>query len=76
MHDALLAGSAFGFVIGLCHAAALWRAPIRYPEEAAFTRARYALWTVALWTLFGSYVLWLWLPACAAYAWFRWRGRA
>lgn len=76
MNDALLAGAVFGFVLGVLHATALWRAPLRFPGATPATRLRYVAWTIALWTLFGSYVLWLWAPACVAYAWVVWRRRA
>lgn len=64
--ELLLVGSALGAVIGLLHAGFVCRE--RLSAGAGRGRALYyALWTLALWTLFGSYVLVLWLVAVALY---------
>jgi len=59
-------GSVCGAILGLLHAFYLYRQiAARYARAGAFgVNVRglyYSIWTVALWTLFGSYVLALWL---------------
>ena len=59
-------GSAVGAVLGLLHAIHLYR---QIAERAAVAGATglngrglyYGIWTFALWTIFGSYVLAFWL---------------
>ena len=61
--DAFLwTGSALGAVLGLLHAVYLYRR--RAGRGVAGVRATalyHGLWTFALWTLFGSYVLAFWI---------------
>lgn len=69
MNSGLMAGVLFGAAVGVVHACAVFAAQVRYgarptqaPVPAVFLRAAwFALWTFALWVLFGSYVLLLWL---------------
>lgn len=75
MNTAILIGSAFGAGIGLIHAAGIARRLSARSEFAspAFSPSGiraplyYALWTLLLWTVFGSYVFYLWLIACGAF---------
>lgn len=76
MNSLLLLGISFGSLAGLAHAYGLLRARRRRavsPDAAGdgdlYSSAPYvALWTLALWVLFGSYVLALWGLATLAYA--------
>ena len=59
-------GSAFGATLGLLHALYLYRQiAARYSTADATGVNRrglyYGIWTFALWTIFGSYVLAFWL---------------
>jgi hypothetical protein len=59
-------GSAFGATLGLLHALYLYRQiAARYSTAGAIGVNRrglyYGIWTFALWTIFGSYVLAFWL---------------
>ena len=84
MNTAILIGSAFGAGAGLIHAVELAR---RLSARADFSDPSFALrgmlmplyyglWTLLLWTVFGSYVLYLWLTACGVFGahllWRRW----
>lgn len=75
MNTAILIGSAVGAGAGLIHAAGLTR---QLSARADFAHSKFALgriltpfyygfWTLLLWTVFGSYVLYLWLAACGVY---------
>lgn len=67
MGDVFLLGSLLGAVAGLVHAGA----NLLHERKAgplALPAAWRALWTVALWTLFGTYLLLSWLAASAVYA--------
>ena len=65
----LWAGSFVGLVFGLMHALYVYRLVMAEgPADAAPSQARamyYAIWTLGLWALFGSYVLVLWLVGAA-----------
>ena len=69
-------GSGLGLAIGLWHAAHLYRTHLqRAAAGGAGSRANghgaaiyRGLWTVALWTLFGSYLLIFWVIGAAAFA--------
>ena len=68
MDQALQFGLLFGALAGSVHALHLYRQIRREPhavsDDVQRKRAAYfALWTLALWLLFGSYVLYLWLIA-------------
>ena len=76
MNSLLLVGIGLGMFAGLLHAYGLLRArrrravsPDASGEEDLYSSAPYvALWVVALWMLFGTYVLVLWGVATLAYA--------
>ncbi|NNL86580.1 MAG: hypothetical protein HKP27_13055 [Myxococcales bacterium] len=59
-------GTVVGGAIGLAHAAYLWRVTTKggAGRGLAFYRG---VWAIALWTLFGSYVLMLWIIGAIAY---------
>ena len=61
----LWAGTLAGVVFGLIHAFYVYRLILAEgPTDAAPNHARagyYALWTLGLWFLFGTYMLVLWL---------------
>jgi len=66
MAQFLLLGSLLGFVLGSAHAVYLYREitarRLTTGGNASNARAAcYGVWTLALWTLFGAYVLTLWL---------------
>ncbi len=70
MVTALLIGSLFGGTVGLAHAGYVFKslATPQSPARHTAGRARavyFSLWTFALWVLFGTYVLSLWLLAIA-----------
>ena len=75
MNSAILIGGAFGAGIGLVHAIGLARRLVARSDFASpgfspsgiWTPLYYGLWTLLLWTVFGSYVLYLWLIACGAF---------
>lgn len=84
MNSAILIGSVLGAGIGLFHATGLARrlaarsdfASPGFSLSGIGTALYYGLWTLVLWTMFGSYVLYLWLIACGAFGahrlWRRW----
>ena len=65
------AGSVIGALLGLAHAAYVYRIVANGgPAGAIPNRAHgfyFALWTLGLWILFGSYVLILWLIGVVPY---------
>lgn len=75
MNTAILIGSALGAGIGLIHAAGLARrlyarsdfALPGFALSGIWTPLYFGLWTLLLWTVFGSYVFCLWLIACGIY---------
>jgi hypothetical protein len=77
MPSVLWAGTVVGAILGLLHAGYVYRLVSVPGGAVAHARAGYyAAWTLALWLLFGTYVLVLWLVAAVAYAIarpFRWR---
>jgi hypothetical protein len=70
MNTWILIGLGFGALAGTAHAYTLLRARRSRPRTPGEqeSSASIALWTVGLWTLFGTYVLTLWVLAMAAYA--------
>ncbi len=61
-------GSLLGVVIGALHAVYLYRQHVaRTPADQA-GEVYFGLWALGLWTLFGSYVLVLWIIGVVAYA--------
>ena len=78
MSTALIVGSAVGAVMGLVHGWGVYKARIgaASPPSGNTTAPRmraayHALWTLALWVLFGSYVFYLWLIGVVLYAGYR-----
>lgn len=74
MDTALLVGSVFGAFVGIAHACAIFRTqrarnnnPKRSQHNVKVSTLYYVVWTVALWVLFGSYVLYLWAVASVVY---------
>ena len=69
------AGSAVGVLLGLAHAAYVYRVVAHgVPVGAEPNHARgiyFALWTFGLWLLFSSYVLILWLIGVLLYTIFK-----
>ena len=65
MDTLLVIGTVLGAAIGFAHAAYLWRSAAREGDAGVLTLYRGA-WAIALWTLFGSYVLLLWLIGAIA----------
>ena len=70
-------GTIIGAILGLLHGGYVYRVLSIPSGAAAHGRAGYyAVWTLALWILFGTYVLVLWLISVVDYAIarpFRWR---
>ena len=74
MDTALFVGSVFGAFVGIVHACAIFRTlrartknPKRNQHRVKVPTFYYVVWTVALWVLFGSYVLYLWAAASVVY---------
>lgn len=60
-------GTAIGFVVGTLHACSIFRQ--RLAQGAGMPKAVYfAVWTLALWSLFGAYVLAFWVLGAAGIA--------
>lgn len=64
-----LVGAAAGAIVGCAHAIDIYRRCERMPTAGGLcghARAAYhALWTLALWVVFGAYVLIVWLIGMA-----------
>jgi len=77
MNSVFWAGTLVGAVVGLLHAGYVYRVVSVQGGAAVHARAGYyALWTLSLWLLFGTYVLVLWIISVLAYTIarpFRWR---
>ena len=57
-------GTAFGFAIGLLHAIQIVATGSQDTSpDRLFARIYRAIWSIGLWTLFGAYLLVLWLIA-------------
>jgi len=75
MTNALIVGSSVGVIIGLLHAWSVYtRRVSAFPEKVAArpvavraSAAYFALWTIFLWVLFGSYVFYLWVISVVLY---------
>jgi hypothetical protein len=72
MNGFLWLGSALGAILGMLHGTYLYRQQAAWALASGTTggRARglyYGLWAFALWTLFGAYVLTLWVLGSIAY---------
>ncbi len=68
----LWAGSALGAVLGFIHGIHLFRQQAartahRGPIHSMAIGLYYGVWTFALWTLFGAYVLGFWILGSAGY---------
>lgn len=76
MANALIIGSVVGAIIGLIHAGYVYiqqtaEFPERLAEHPVAVRVRaayFALWTIFLWVLLGSYVFYLWVVSVVIYA--------
>lgn len=60
MSALLWIGSGLGSVCGLCHAVYLWRNAVESTGRRQAVLYR-GVWAVGLWTLFGAYLLVLWV---------------
>lgn len=67
MHPFLVAGTALGAACGIFHAVSIWRQRRRDGADEA-SAAWFAAWTLALWTLFGAYLLAFWVIGLAGMA--------
>jgi hypothetical protein len=72
MSEYLLLGSVVGAVLGLTHGISVYRQIAARNSTGigpggSLQGLYYALWTFALWTLFGSYVLVFWLLGALGY---------
>lgn len=83
MNTIVWIGSLLGLVIGSLHAVHLYRRRVADARESAaggatadlatahLEGAYYGLWALALWVIFGTYVLVLWVIGAVAYSIFR-----
>jgi hypothetical protein len=62
----LWGGTLFGAAIGLAHAVYLWRVSLQEADSRSTAVYRGA-WAIGLWTIFGTYVLVLWIVGVIAY---------
>ena len=62
----LWVGTILGAGVGVAHAVYLWRASLQESESRSMAIYRGA-WAIGLWTLFGTYVLVLWIVGVIAY---------
>ena len=72
MANFLWLGSAFGAIFGMLHGIYLYRQQAACALASGTTGGKaiglyYGLWAFALWTLFGAYVLALWVLGSIAY---------
>lgn len=72
MSEFLLLGSALGGIIGIAHAVSVFRQIAARNATGCgpcgvLLALCYALWTVALWTIFGAYVLAFWILGVIGY---------
>ena len=73
MTTILWAGTTVGAIFGTLHAIYVYRL---VAADGHVRAGYYALWTLALWLLFGTYMLVLWVISVVAYSIarpFRWR---
>ena len=61
MGDFLWAGAVLGALFGVIHAAQAYRQRVADEGASPGRAAWFALWAVALWTLFGAYLLAFWI---------------
>ena len=62
----LWVGTISGAAIGLAHALYLWRVSMQEANSRSTAIYR-GVWAIGLWTLFGTYVLVLWIVGVIAY---------
>lgn len=73
MEYVLRIGLVAGIVIGLVHGGYVFRHVLADPSgrgrgiRTGLRACYYALWTVLLWALFGTYVLFMWIVSLVAY---------
>jgi hypothetical protein len=72
MSEFLLLGSAVGAVLGIAHGVSLYRQIAARNStgngpSGSLQGLYYAIWTLVLWTLFGSYVLVFWILGALSY---------
>ena len=75
MNTVVWIGSLLGLAIGSLHAVYLYRRRVADARESATASATahlegayYGLWALALWVIFGTYVLVLWVIGVVAYS--------
>lgn len=61
MAEFLLAGAFVGAIVGLLHAVHVFGERMSRGPGGTVAAAWFAFWAFALWTIFGAYVLALWL---------------
>jgi len=61
MTEFLWIGTGLGAALGILHAICVFRQQRTVAGRGVGTAAYFALWTVALWTLFGAYLLFFWI---------------
>ena len=62
----LWVGTILGAAVGLAHAIYLWRVAMQEANNRSTAIYR-GVWAIGLWTLFGIYVLVLWIVGVIAY---------
>lgn len=75
MSTLLMIGTAVGVIIGLVHAVYVYSQRTKedpkklaeHPLRVRANAAYFALWTLALWVAFGSYIFYLWLISLVIY---------
>ncbi len=76
MSEFLWAGAILGAVLGVIHAVQAYRQRVADEGASPGRAAYFALWTVALWVLFGAYLLAFWIIGAVGLAISRLRGPA
>ncbi len=62
----LWVGTILGAAVGLAHAIYLWRVAMQEANSRSTAIYR-GVWAIGLWTLFGTYVLVLWIVGVISY---------
>lgn len=73
MQEFLWAGTFLGAVIGLIHAIHIFGQKMTDRDTSLTGAVYFALWTFALWTLFGAYLLAFWVIGAVGLAFSRMR---
>ncbi len=76
MEEGLWSGAVLGALFGVLHAAQVYRRRVADEGASPGRAAYFALWAVALWTLFGAYLLAFWIIGAVGLAISRLRGPA